>query len=224
MRITAEGIAVVEGDTHLSKWIEEQKTLEVAAGFCRLFSRYIPEGGVVYDIGACLGDHTATYSKMVGDNGFVYAFEPNKPALACLSHNMRLYPNVAVLPFALGENQSTGKFRPSLTQHENLGASQLVEGNEIEVRSLDSLSLAPSNFIKIDAEGWEPRVIKGGIKTIAKSMPVILVEVNRPILKVFGFTDRDIFGPLSSLGYRFEPCEPHLSIQDDQTDVLCLPN
>lgn len=51
------------------------------------------------------------------------------------------------------------------------------EGNaEVEVRTLDSFELADVDFIKIDVEGWEHNVVKGGIETIRRWKPVMIVE------------------------------------------------
>lgn len=51
------------------------------------------------------------------------------------------------------------------------------EGNaEVEVRTLDSFQLADVDLIKIDVEGWEHNVVKGGIETIRRCKPVLIVE------------------------------------------------
>ena len=42
---------------------------------------------------------------------------------------------------------------------------------------LDTLSLKPC-FLKIDVQGFEKQVLEGGAKTISKSEPVILIELN----------------------------------------------
>ena len=44
-----------------------------------------------------------------------------------------------------------------------------------EISTLDAEGLAPS-FIKLDVQGWESNVIQGGIETLRKYRPVLLVE------------------------------------------------
>ncbi len=225
MKILPFGVAVIEDDSHLSKWIEEQGTLKVADGFCKLFRRYIPDGGVVADIGACLGDHTATYSEMVGPRGWVHCFEANPKTVECLAHNVKNMSNVILHPYGLGDRQTTASVVVNAQQELNLGASQLREGGSIRIEPLDLVAQhwTKLDFVKIDAEGYEPKIVRGAMKTFARFRPVLLVEINRPVLAIHGASDSDIFVPLSSLGYSFKPCEPHLSLDMPQIDVLCLP-
>ncbi len=54
------------------------------------------------------------------------------------------------------------------------GEMDLVLG--IEVITLDSLAFETVDFIKIDVEGWEPKVLRGGEATINRCRPNIIVE------------------------------------------------
>ena len=227
MKITDFGVAVVESDSHLSKWVQEQRRLDVQDEFCQLFKQYIPTGGVVIDVGACIGDHTLSYAKMVGPSGTVFAFEPNKEAYSCLHHNMLPWKNVVRLWMALGAKNSTGESVPSRTEPENLGAVSILESEhgDIKIRALDDLcQFTPRiDFIKIDAEGSEPDIIAGAMQTLARLKPVLLVEINRPLLAERGKCANDIILPLVKLGYTVQPCEAHLSMEMEQVDVLCIP-
>lgn len=226
MKILPCGVAVAESDSHLSAWVEQQGTLAVAEGYCRLFAQYIPVGGVVLDIGACIGDHTITYSEMVGPLGRVYAFEPNPVAFECLSHNMLKCVNVLPLRIALGDRAGFGH----TIQDANLGASQFsasgpaaTTGSTAMVTIDTFMGLKRLDFIKIDAEGWEPEILRGGEQTIRRLRPAMLIEVNRPVLAKQGKTDRDIFDQLTALGYGWQPAEPHLSMELEMIDILALP-
>ncbi len=226
MKITDFGVAVVEFDSHLSRGVQELGTLAVAEGYCRLFTQYIPAGGVVMDIGACIGDHTITYSDMVGPYGTVWAFEPNRVARECLLHNMAQRRNVLVSHLALGDVTRRGYIQ----QDANLGASQFVAGGIfappdaelVQMSCIDTLLCDEKHldFIKIDAEGWEPEILLGGAETIRRLKPAMLIEVNRPVLAKQGKTDRDIFDQLTALGYGWKPAEPHLSMELEMIDIL----
>ncbi len=222
MKITKDGIAVVDGDTHLSKWIEESGTLEVARGYLDGFRKYIPDGGSVVDIGACLGDHTATYARFVGPNGAVLAFEPNPVAYECLSWNMRPFPWVATYPWALGCVDASVSTDPDPTH--NLGANKIKDGGDIRMMLLDDVFLLHYvDFIKIDAEGWETEIIDGAMDTIRHFKPVMLIEVNRPVLESRGKSAEDLVRKIESLGYSVKPADPSISMTMDMVDVLCLP-
>lgn len=224
MIVTDFGVAVVEGDSHLSKWIIEQSRLDVQDLYCRLFQKYIPEGGVVVDAGACLGDHTLSYSRMVGANGTVHAFEPNPVAFECLRFNFRNSHNVRLYNAGLGRTFSMMSMEPSETQSDNLGACRMVSHpGLIPVRPLDRLNLMGLNFMKIDVEGMELDVLIGAERTIRKFRPVMLIEVNRPVLDLRQISTWQIFHFLEDLDYNVMPSESHLSLELDNVDVLAIP-
>lgn len=228
MVITDFNVAIVEGDSHLSKWVLEQKRLDIADDYCQLFKRYIPEDGVVIDIGACIGDHTVSYAKMVGYGGHVEAFEPNAEAFECLLHNTEDLPQVLCWYYALGKEASGGEMERSTVEPDNLGAMQVKPnaGNgSFRIVALDELGLDLQriDFIKIDAEGMEPDILAGARKTILKFKPVMLIEVNKPVLKRRGKTADDILNPLREMGYRVMPSESHHSMDMETLDVLAVP-
>lgn len=65
----------------------------------------------------------------------------------------------------------------------------------VSIVTLDSFGLFENvDFIKMDVEGYEPLIIKGGVKTIQSSWPVILCEINRG-----DFSAKDL---LEGMGYR----------------------
>src|SRR5262252_1665031 len=102
MKLTKEGIAVIEGDEYLSRDIEVAGRLDVARESLLGYRNLIQEGDVIVDVGACLGDYTATFSEFVGESGQVYALEPNPLVVEALLYNMKKYMNVVVLNVALG--------------------------------------------------------------------------------------------------------------------------
>ncbi len=224
MKLTKEGIAIIDGDTYLSQDIINQGRLDVAKDFLEQFRQYIPVGGVVVDVGACLGDYTATFSEMVGPNGRVIAFEPNPPVMECLRHNLEKYANVVFRSCGLGAEFSGANVE---VDSNNVGASRLVpitltEGSAetaVVVRAMDEISydLDCLDFLKIDAEGWEPLILDGGKETINRFRPVILIEVNTWPLGKMGFTAEDVFSRLDTLNYSFP------RFDGPYGDILCLP-
>lgn len=220
MIFTPEGFAVVENDSHLSKWVAEHKRLNVQQGYLELFRKYIPVGGTVLDIGACLGDHTWDYAHFVGPTGCVIAFEPNPVAYECCKYNMRPFNHVAVHNWAVGNKHG----KVSIQQDNNLGASILKPGEDIMIFPLDDiLVLERLDFIKIDAEGWESEILDGAKGLIQKFRPVMLIEINRHVLQGRGMDADKVAQQIRDMGYVVNPSEPHISMAMDQVDVLCLP-
>lgn len=221
MKLTQEGIAVVEGDTHLSNWVETFGRLDVVSGLFRaLFKVHIKPGMTVCDVGACLGDHSEIYQELVGPTGTVHCFEPNPEAFECLEYNMRKHENVFIHNIALGSHDSTC----SIIRNPNLGACQVSDGGQIGVKTLDSVAAEWSrlDFLKIDAEGWEPSILDGSHRTIFKFKPIMLIEVNEACLKP-NSSKAELITRIIDLGYCFHVCHPEYSIKDPEFDLLCLP-
>jgi len=209
MRLTREGIAVVEGDSMLSQQIIDQGRLDVEPipDLIRQLDEFIPIGGAVADIGACLGDHTIAYARKVGTGGRVYAFEPNSPSLECLRYNLRQYPQVVIWGDALGSGPTTCSMIVDPHQPANLGMATVTKGLDVIVRTLDSVSRGwpRLDFVKIDVEGMEPEVLRGAQDTIRRHRPVIMLEVNDYALRKHGSTYADIYGLLDLWGYGIIP-------------------
>ena len=68
--------------------------------------------------------------------------------------------------------------------------------------TLDSLKLKDVDFLKIDCEGYEENVIRGGIETITASKPVIIVEQKRDMAEKLGLPTLGAVDLLKTLGYR----------------------
>lgn len=220
LKILPNGIAVIEGDTHLSKWVEDSGTLRIAETELTPFRKYIPKCGVVIDCGAAIGDHTVTYADWVDLCGRVYAFEPNPEAYECLMKNTEGMPQVSAFRYGLSDVQGlTG-----VSISPNAGASFLQDGvfPKTSLVTLDDFHLTP-DFIKIDVEGYEPKVLRGAADTIARSRPVMLIEVNSGALERAGSSQYELLSILSGMDYRTRITDNRIKWDDPQYDVLCLP-
>lgn len=221
MKILKNGIAVIEGDTHISAWVEKSGTLRIAEKMLTPFRKHIPKCGVVVDCGAMIGDHTATYADWVDICGRVYAFEPNPDAYACLLMNTEKMPQVTAFNAGLSDIQGV----TGIAVSPNAGASYLddsVIGTEVILYVLDEFQLTP-DFIKIDVEGYEPKVLRGAADTIARSRPVMLVEVNAGALERAGSSRDELLKMLSDLEYRAKIIDNRIKWDDPQYDVICYP-
>lgn len=217
---TKEGVHVLAEDSHLSRWIEQHGRLDIAEGEIAAFAKYIPEGGVVIDAGACLGDHTATYAQLVGPAGKVYAFEANPITCHALRLNFAEASNVEVIGCALGYHPMFDR----LTADLNAGASHLSHtGMRVPVLTIDLLGLDRIDFIHLDAEGMEPNIIRGAWNTLLKIRPVMVVEVNHGCLARYQEDEASLLRVLEKNGYRWEEMDPSHGPHLAQRDIICFP-
>ena len=223
MKITKEGIAVIEGDTHISKWVEESGRLDHDQSFVPMIVDLIPENGVVLDVGAFIGDHTVAYRRKVGSKGHVFAFEPNPIAFDCLSYNC---PNCCCYNYGLSDTDTDDAV---LNIGPNAGECHVdcsvPKNGKVKMRRLDTLptSFHRIDLIKIDVEGFEVKVLAGGVNTIMSFRPVLVIEVVRRNLIRAGVSAEHLFGALEVLRYSYKPAFKDHSLKDEQYDLICKP-
>jgi FkbM family methyltransferase len=154
-----------------------------------LFKQVVRPGMVALDIGANIGVFTVYFATAVGPSGRVYAFEPQRTLYHVLCGNLALNAlgNVMAVHGAVG-SRSDRLFVPSIDYAKagNFGGLRLVEagegaiaGESVSVSTIDSLSLAQCNFIKIDVEGMERDVLAGATQTLVRCQPFLYVENDR---------------------------------------------
>lgn len=213
-------IAIIEGDTHISKWVTETGRLDHDQWLLPRITSYIPVGGTVVDAGAYIGDHTIFYANTVGSEGSVFAFEPNHRAFECLAHNMASYPQVKIINGGLSDKAETAQLSEP---NENYGMAHITGAGNIPCWPLDGFGLAACHFIKIDVEGFELKVLEGAKETIKKYKPVMLVEINSHTLKVAGAEPEIIIEYIKGLGYSCRNVNRDAGLLEPQFDLLCKP-
>lgn len=114
----------------------------------------------------------------------VTAFEPLQAHRDCFVRNVAL-PHVTLHPFALGDKPNVASMR---SVADSTGDSSIAaDGDmEVEVRTLDIFALTDVDFIKIDCEGYEAFVIRGGEETIRRDRPCVIVEQKRQHASKYG--------------------------------------
>ncbi|HEV7485657.1 MAG TPA: FkbM family methyltransferase [Thermoanaerobaculia bacterium] len=137
----------------------------------RLFREHIRPGATVFDVGANAGFFTLLASKLAGDSGRVYAFEPLPRNLDFLERHIRLneLANVHVEALAIAATSGEAHFR--IAQHASMGG--LAEEGDLRVitASLDNLIASGRatrpDFIKMDIEGAESDALRGANELLA---------------------------------------------------------
>ena len=167
-----------------------------------LFQQFLKSGNVVVEAGANIGSFTLPLSKLVGNTGAVYAFEPQRLVFQQLCANMALndVANVSCHHAALGAESGTIQV-PQLDQRSenNFGGLELgynSTGETVSLQTVDGLRLNRCDLLKIDVEGMELPVLQGAQETIRRHQPILYVENDRED------KSPDLIRFIQSLGYR----------------------
>jgi FkbM family methyltransferase len=135
--------------------------------------QYVKQHRTALDIGANVGlwarDLVQHFDKVV-------AFEPVSMFRECLEKNVP-DSKLWVSTFALGDQDST--VRMTITEgntgHTHVDPDSIGNGDTTIVR-LDNLNIPEVDYIKIDCEGFEYRVLQGAEQTVKTCRPVVVIE------------------------------------------------
>jgi FkbM family methyltransferase len=210
-----------------------------------LFRRYVPEGGVVVEVGANIGWHLLLFCKLVGSSGKVHAFEPNRSVYAEMCGNLTLnqVKNATTWNCALSTESGNAIFQGVAVNERGAGNGHLVladsvqdtgpaaGGKEVRVESLDGLNLPLTrlDLMKIDVEGAENEVLTGAIRTIERFLPVLVFEHLEDFNGRSNGNHAGVVSRLSGLGYQFHAIcsrggtRPLAAVTGYSGDVLALP-
>ncbi len=144
------------------------------------------ENDIFYDVGANYGFYTCLAQEFIID-GEIHAFEPNPKIFRLLKQNARLdifkntFLNEVALSDKIGEIEF---FDREISRHS--GGSSLIKHQhflkykviKVKTTTLDYYisNHKPPTIMKIDVEGGESLVLKGGLELLKKYSPMIIME------------------------------------------------
>jgi FkbM family methyltransferase len=178
-----------------------------------LFKELVGGGMNVIDIGANIGYYTLLAAKLVGDEGKVFAFEPEPQNYALLLRNIELNGYKNIIPQQKAVANTTGKVKLFLDKLEP-GAHSLykVRQSAKEAIMVGAISLdeffagkeCPIDIIKIDVEGAEMTVLLGMTKIVKNNDNLkIFTEFWPPGLQKSGFSAQEYWHKLVENGFQY---------------------
>lgn len=183
--------------------LEQEDWFEAELAFVR---RWFTAGMIAIDIGANYGVYTLTLARAAGAGGQVLAVEPHPQTVHYLSGSVQYnaLQNVTVVEAALSDTRGSGTLLlHSHSELNRLGSATAPDAPSIAVplETLDSIAAAkltrPVDFCKIDAEGNEAQVIRGGKAFFAQHSPLVMFELRDSTI----FNDA-LITQFQALGYR----------------------
>ena len=190
--------------THLVRFNRgfEHSSLEILC-------QYLKPGSHFIDIGANIGLYSLVASKIVGNSGKIYSFEPNIQTFSILKRNANLNGclNIIAVNYAVG-NLNRDTFLSVNEKDAFAYVKEQPDDHTTEVKMIMSDQFVVENnitkidFIKVDIEGAELLFFEGAKKTLRNFKPKIIFEAYEPFCKRFNYSIYDILSLLDSLGYK----------------------
>lgn len=183
-----------------------------------VYRHFLIKGDICLDIGANEGLHSLIMKKIVGPEGKVYAFEPQpdqfrrlaekeRDGIVCIHAAMKGYEGNTKIYYS-DEDGVSNKFGSSTTVVEDEPALQV----QLKSKSIRSATVACTtvaafcerenllpDFLKIDTEGAETEIVRGGLSVIKKCRPILLFEYGSTPEKLHS----ELLDILTGCGYGF---------------------
>ena len=180
----------------------------------------LEEGDTAIDVGANSGVLTVLMRSQVGDEGRVVAVDPSPSACQRVRQQARLnsFMNVDVAELALDDRQSTQQYAAARVGIGMLPSRErelvMGPGRSVQTSTLDELvassRLSDVSLIKIDTDGGEAAILRGGAVTLGESRPVLVFELSAAGLQRRGETAASLAEALARAGYvSYQPLLPN---------------
>lgn len=152
---------------------------------------WVKPGMLIYDVGANIGYISLLFSKLVGENGQIFAFEALPANIERLKVNLALNQlqnqikvihtavvnTPASVPFLVHSSNGMGKVVGSAGRKEHYLEEILVPGTSLDHFVYDQGNPSP-HIIKMDIEGGEILALPGMHRLLTEVHPTIFLELH----------------------------------------------
>jgi FkbM family methyltransferase len=202
--------------------------------------RTLGPGMTVFDLGANVGWYTILMAQAVGPRGAVHAFEPYPDTFYNLQLNVALnkLSNITLNCLALSQESGTVPFHVfpegydafnSMGAKKRLGRLEAVQQISVPTITLDEYcrekNLRSLDFLKLDVEGMEEFVLRGGQQILQQSPHlVILIELNDKGALQCGSSVATVMQMLQELGFSPHQLTPQgvpVALSESERENTC---
>jgi FkbM family methyltransferase len=179
--------------------LEQETWFEKELNFLR---HWLKPGMTAIDVGANLGVYALRMARWIGPEGRVFAYEPGSEARALLeeSRGINGAANLEILALALSDREREGRLLWGGSSELNAlgdgGKGEAVTITSLDIEN-DKRGWRPPDFIKIDAEGEEERILSGGQEFFARHSPLVMFEI-----KAGATLNEKLLTAFPAMGYR----------------------
>lgn len=199
----------------------------------------VKKDDVVLDIGTNYGTTILQFAKLTGDNGKCFGFEPDPLNFNICQKNLSLnsFENISVENLGLG-NETAELFLvvDTVTNRGGNRISEDIEGKEnykVKIIRIDDWindkGINKIDLVKIDVEGFETNVLKGGIETWKKLRPILFIELDDDNLRQQNSSAKELVGLVEKLGYSIKKAGTNEIVTSEKIftkchyDIVCYP-
>lgn len=164
---------------------------------------HLKQDDLFVDIGANVGHYTLLAAGIC--NADVIAFEPIPSTFSKLEKNLELNnlsQKVSIYNIGIGEEDSILNFTKHNDVMNSVALNHETDVVKVQVKKLDDILFDTiPTLLKIDVEGYEYFVLKGGVNLLkSEKLKYIIIELNSSTLK-FGHTNQEIYEFLLSFNF-----------------------
>lgn len=174
--------------------------------------KIITSGMKILEVGANIGYYAILETKLAGENGFLYAFEPSPFNFDLLKKNIELngIKNAEIHRKAIGAENEMGKFfianksnLSSFIKRDDMDMYKNGKIVDVEIIKLDDyLKDKEVDFIRMDVEGYEKEILKGLEITMQTKHPKhFFIEIHSDLLHKKNSSAKEILDYLNKFGY-----------------------
>lgn len=174
-----------------------------------LFDNYVTGARTIFDVGANFGIMACLYAKRAPD-ARIFAFEPHPSTYATLKGNLERngISNVSTHQLAVGSEKGTVSF----TDHGSPASNRISDDTglyptiDVPITTLDMFveeqGIDEIDFLKIDVEGAELKVLQGLSKTLGqRRVRAGMIELCPGTIARFGASVDGLLDTLAGYGY-----------------------